>query len=63
MHKFHPLPPNSTIGGVALALAASTAFFAEPARASGGQVKLNDSKEHGATRNLQRAECPLAAGG
>ncbi len=63
MLKFHPVPPNSTVGGVASALAASTAFFAEAARASGGQVKRNDSKGHGATRNVQRAECPLAAGG
>ena len=63
MHKFHSLPPNSAIGGVALALAASIACLDGPARASSSQVKPNDSKAHSATRSLQRADCRFTAGG
>lgn len=55
MQEFHSLPPISAIGALAMALAASMAFVAEPAQARERQVNLSGSNGHSATRNVQRA--------
>lgn len=63
MHKFHPLPPISDICVFAMALPTSIAFVTEPRHANKLQVRLNDSKDHSARRNVQRAHCRAGAGG
>lgn len=63
MHKFssHPLTFGNDV--FSIVLSDSMALVREPVRASGGQVKLNDSQGHGAKHNMQHADCLLAVGG